>query len=336
MTSPPLRRAVRTLLAAVAAAIAAPPPATAQGAAAEVQRVLDSLAALPGARLHAHVRHLERGWEAGVRADDPAPMASVYKLPIAIGVLAQVDAGRRTLGDTIRVGRGMFAPGHSPLARGTAGPSAAVTLDSALVLMVGLSDNTLADVFLGVPGAAAINRTLASRGVRGVAVGPTEREMALAMSGVGTWPADRRWSPAAFDSVAATVPVDVRASARARFLADARNTAAPRALTTLLARLAEGRLLRPATTARLLDVMRASPTGPGKLRAGLPPATPLAHKTGLFGDGVTSGDVGLVTLPEGRGTLAIAVVVVDATLADAEVDARIAAVARAAYGAAMR
>jgi beta-lactamase class A len=307
--------------------VAAPSPS------ATLQRTLDSLAALPGARLHVHVRHLVRGWEAGVRADEPAPMASVYKLPIAVGVLAEADAGRRRLGDTLRVGTGMFAPGWSPLAREARGGAVALTLDSALVLMVGASDNTIADVLLGTPGARAINATLARRGVRGVAVGPTERQMAFAMQGVAPWPDRVRWSPAAFDSAAALVSPPARRAARDAFLADPRNQATPRALTALLASLHAGTLLRPPTTARLLEILRASMTGPHKLRAGLPPGTPLAHKTGLFGDGIVSNDVGLVTLPDG-GTLAIAVLVADTSVPDAEVDARIALVARAAWAAA--
>lgn len=331
----PRAAALRCAIAAALLLGGASRTATAQPVAppAALQRTLDSLAALPGARLHVHVRHLARGWDAGVRADEPAPMASVYKLPIAIGVLADVDAGRRRLDDTLRVGTAMFAPGWSPLARDARGQVVALTLDSALVLMVGASDNTLADVFLGTPGARAINATLARRGVRGVTVGPTERQMAFAMQGVAPWPAQARWSPAAFDSAAALVPPGTRRAARDAFLADPRNQATPRALTGLLASLHAGTLLRAPTTARLLAILRASTTGPDKLRAGLPPGTPLAHKTGLFGDGIVSNDVGLVTLPDG-GTLAIAVLVADTSVPAAEVDARIAAVARAAWEAA--
>ncbi|MCU0626332.1 MAG: class A beta-lactamase-related serine hydrolase, partial [Gemmatimonadaceae bacterium] len=315
---------------------ATPPASTgasAAGAAARLQRVLDSLDALPGARLHVLVRHLEAGWEAGVRSDAPAPMASVYKLPIALGVLALADDGRGALTDTIRVEPRDFAPFWSPLAREAGERAARLSIDSALVLMVGLSDNTIADVLLANPGRDAINEALRRRRVQGVVVGDSERGMALRATGIGAWPAAVPWSPRAFDSVAATVPTATRAAARAAFLADPDNTASPRALVTLLAQLHGGALLLQPHTRRLLEILRASPTGAGKLRAGLPPGTPLAHKTGSGGDGIVSNDVGLVTLPDG-GTLAIAAMVADYTLPDSSVDARIAAVARAAWAAA--
>src|SRR5579885_2158917 len=82
----------------------------------------------------------------------------------------------------------------------------------------------------------------------------------------------------------------------------------------LLERLVKNSPVSPAMNAFLLKTMADSQTGLGQLRAGLPPGTTLAHKTGHSGThgGVTAAtnDIGLVTLPDGR-KLAIAVFVTD-------------------------
>lgn len=76
--------------------------------------------------------------------------------------------------------------------------------------------------------------------------------------------------------------------------------------------------------------MTDATTGPGRLRAGLPPGTVLAHKTGSSGThgGITAAtnDIGLVTLPDGR-KLAIAVFVTDSR---ADEDTREGVIARIA------
>jgi len=53
--------------------------------------------------------------------------------------------------------------------------------------------------------------------------------------------------------------------------------------------------------------MEASRSGPRRLRGHLPGGTPVAHKTGTMAAAVN--DVGIVTLPDGAGHLAVAVYV---------------------------
>ena len=72
--------------------------------------------------------------------------------------------------------------------------------------------------------------------------------------------------------------------------------------------------LSPAANAFLLQTLTHSITGSGRLRAGLPAGTALAHKTGTSGTHgggtAVTNDIGLVTLPDGR-KLAVAVFVTD-------------------------
>jgi beta-lactamase class A len=80
--------------------------------------------------------------------------------------------------------------------------------------------------------------------------------------------------------------------------------------------------------------MADSQTGLDQLRAGLPPGTMLAHKTGHSGThgGVTAAtnDIGLVMLPDGR-RLAIAVYVTDSRADETTRQRVIALIARAVY-----
>jgi len=83
-----------------------------------------------------------------------------------------------------------------------------------------------------------------------------------------------------------------------------------------------------------VQTLTASVTGPNRLRAGLPPGTVLAHKTGTSGerDGMApaTNDIGLITLPDGR-RLAVAVFVTDARADEATRDRVIARIGRAVY-----
>jgi len=95
-----------------------------------------------------------------------------------------------------------------------------------------------------------------------------------------------------------------------------RNYATPRAVVSLLRRLADDSPLSREHTAMLLNWMTITETGPRRLKGKLPNGTVVAHKTGTSGQNraVTNAtnDVGLISLPNGK-RLAIAVFVVDSS-----------------------
>ena len=83
-------------------------------------------------------------------------------------------------------------------------------------------------------------------------------------------------------------------------------------LTDALVRLKRGELLGPAMTARFLEILGQTETGPARLPAGLGPGWSIAHKTGTGQDlgNLSTGynDVGLVTAPDGHA-YAVAVMI---------------------------
>jgi beta-lactamase class A len=75
--------------------------------------------------------------------------------------------------------------------------------------------------------------------------------------------------------------------------------------------------------------MRRSRTGEARLKGLLPPGTVVAHKTGSIGG--TTNDVGLITLPEDAGHLAIVIFVKSSTEAVSARERAIAEIGRTVY-----
>ena len=99
-------------------------------------------------------------------------------------------------------------------------------------------------------------------------------------------------------------------------------------MAALLSRVWQGKVLKPATTAVLESIMLDCRTGRQRLKGMLPDATPVAHKTGSVDD--VANDVGVITLPSGRGRIVIAVFE-KSEQDDAAKDRMMAQVARAAH-----
>jgi beta-lactamase class A len=280
-------------------------------------------------------RAIERGESAAFNAAQPLPMQSVFKLPIAIAILSAVDHHHTDLAQPIVVTAADLAPGASPMA-----PTVATdghhtySVRELLVLMIGQSDNTAADVLLGVAGGAArVQQFLRDHGLDGIDVSLTEREMAAEYYGV-PFPNGAPDPLSAFETAVGNQPPAERTAAAHAFSADPRNTATAAGLAQLLVKLQTGALLSPPSTALLLGTMTRSPVLPGRLKGLLPPATPVAHKPGTSAttDGVTaaSNDVGVITLPD-HSHVAIAVLIKDSSAPAAVRDSAIARVAKAAY-----
>src|SRR5262249_52876631 len=118
-------------------------------------------------------------------------------------------------------------------------------------------------------------------------------------------------------------------------LSDPRDTATADALVLLLRDAQQGRRLSPESRTRLLELMTRSRTGTARIRAGVPPKTPVADRAGLGADlggrNARTNEVGLVTLPGGKGHLAIAVLIRGSDRDLAARERAIARIARAAY-----
>jgi beta-lactamase class A len=110
---------------------------------------------------------------------------------------------------------------------------------------------------------------------------------------------------------------------------DPRDTSAPRAMADLLTKIFSGHALSPASAKVLMATMERCHTGDDRIRARLPAGTVVADKTGTLGGSVN--DVGVITLPEGKGQLVIAFFIKKSDLPFAARERVIADLGRALY-----
>jgi len=228
------------------------------------------------------------------------PMQSVYKLPIGMAVLHDVDLGTLTLSQPVRIAPGDFAAPsrHSPL-RDQNPHGVTRTIGELLDAMMTVSDGTASDVLLKrVGGPAQVTKYLRGLGIKNMVVATSESAMA--------------------------------GSEQVQY----QNWSTPDAMASLLCALQLGRGLSSASRHLLLSLMTATPTGPHQLKGLLPAGTVVAHKTGGSGtvNGLTraTNDAGLITLPDGRH-LSVVVFVSDTRADTATRDRIIARIARAAW-----
>lgn len=227
-------------------------------------------------------------------------MHSIFKFPIAMAILHQVDQGKLQLEQKIYIDKKWMVPDTwSPLRDSFPAGNTDVPLSKLLGLMVSLSDNIACDVLIDLAGGeAAINEYIHSLGVKDIDIVASEAKMA------SSW--------------------DVQFT----------NWSTPTAYIELLEIMNKGNALSPTTNAFLWKVMKETSTGPKRLKGQLPKDVVVAHKTGTSGskDGVypATNDVGIIFLPNGQ-KLAIAVFVSMSKADEATREGVIAKIAKAAY-----
>lgn len=247
------------------------------------------------------VVHIEGGKTISINGQAQLPLYSVFKLPLAIAVLKDVEENRLRLDQKVHA-----TPAE--IVAGTPGNTALwekpVTYEVRQLIdfSIARSDNTSADKLLELAGGPnKVTARLRSLGFQNLDIHSTVAEYVKSRENPNTGSADD--------------------------------------LAKLLVQLQQGKLLQPAHTNLLVRFMERATTGLHRLRADLPDGTVVADKTGSGEkDDVTqaakvTNDVGIITLPANRGHLAIAVLVSNSRLPDADQEKLIADVARAAYDA---
>jgi beta-lactamase class A len=207
-----------------------------------------------------------------------APMQSVFKLPLVMAVLHQVEQGKFTLEQPIpfRISDLILPKPHSPLQDKYPHAGVEVPLRDLMQMTVTFSDNTAADMLLRLAGSPkVVNHYMASLGVTGFHLRDDERAL------------------------------------HRKHDLQYRNWFEPRGAVQLLRRISDHSPLTAEHTALLLEWM-SLPSG--RLEANLPSGTRVFHKSGSsdVDEGIAgaTNDIGLIALPDGR-QLAIAVFVTD-------------------------
>ncbi len=232
-------------------------------------------------------------------------MQSVFKLPLAVFVLHEVEQRKLSLEQRVRfLPKDRILPHvYSPLQEQYPNAGVDVPLREILRLTVSLSDNVAADILLRlVGGPQAVDTYIASQGIGGFHLEDGE----------------------------AALHRDVSAQYR--------NWFEPAGAVQLLRKISDNALLDPEYTKLLLG-WTTSDARTKRLEGDLPLGTRVAHKSGTSdvdkGVAHATNDIGLIPLPDGR-RIAIAVFVTDSTAEEATREKVIARIAKAVYDAGLQ
>ena len=292
----------------------------------EVERLADDGGGVMGVA----AVHLESGRAVMLNGEERFPMASSYKVPIAVQLLTRVDRGELRLDSMIALRPGDIHPGSGVLSELFDDPGVSLSLINLLELMLLISDNSATDVVLRTAGGGgAVTQRMEALGVSGIRVDRPTVALIADFYGVRALPPDHDVTIAQYRELAQAVTREQRLAAAEAFNRDPRDTSTPAGMVTLLEKIWRGEAVSGESTTLLLDIMTRSTTGAGRIRGVLPPDVDVAHKTGTIGG--TTNDVGIMTLPDDAGHVAVVLFVRESDRPVEQRERAIAQVARALY-----
>jgi beta-lactamase class A len=266
-----------------------------------VRAKVDSIVAIAKGIVGIAVIDLNKGDTLTMRGEERFPMQSVYKFPLALTVLDQVDKGTMALTQNIHITKADLHPDTwSPLRDTYPAKDIDLSLDSLLVYTVSHSDNNGCDIlFRLLGGTAIVDQYVHKLGIMNMAIVATEEEM------------HQGW--------------DVQYH----------NWSSPRAMAKLLQLFSKGNILSERSRNYLWRLMISSSTTPGRIKGLLPLGAVVAHKSGSSGtndNGIAAAtnDIGFIVFPDGR-SVALVVFITESNASDEERDKVIASIARAVW-----
>ncbi len=240
-----------------------------------------------------------------VHGDKSFPLASSYKLAIALAAFHAADERKIGLDSLVAMGPSDLRHGHSPLAEQFPQGGASFPLWKLIRDMIAESDNTATDLVLRTIGDPSdVQNTLNYFNIAGFSIRKSEAEL--------------------YDE----------SLAHKTFAHGGDNAGTPDGMAALLLGTANLKYVSlDSSTEFMLDLAQAH-TGDNRLRAGLPPGVRFAHKSGTSAtfDGMTdaTNDAGLLTTPDGHRIAIVAFLSESPADEDAR-DAVLAAVGKAVY-----
>lgn len=249
---------------------------------------LAELEARAGGRLGVTVLDTGTGARFGHRSDERFGMFSTFKLPLAAVILQRVDAGAERLDRAIAISKADVVRGSSVVEKHVGG---SMTVGDLCAATVSTSDNAAANLLLATCGGPdAVTAFVRS-------LGDSVTRLDLSEDGM-----------VAHD--------------------DERDTTSPAAMAATMQTILTGDVLMASSRDVLISWLKATTTGPKRLRAGLPTDWPIGHKTGTGPDGPAN-DIA-IAWPPGRAPLIVTAYYEGAGKTEAERSAVLADVGRIA------
>jgi beta-lactamase class A len=228
------------------------------------------------------------------------PMQSVYKLPLGIYILSQVDKGVLKMDQKILIRPSDYSPTWSPIMEKYPDANVELSLEEVLMNTITWSDNVGCDLLFRLAGGPlVVNEYFHSLGIKDIAIRYTEKEM------------HDDW--------------DVQYE----------NWCTPMAMLQVLERIYKLDLLSKSSSDFLWKNMADCPLGKSRLRGLLPSETEVGHRTGTSSRNERNmigalNDVGIMKLTDGT-QIAIVVYTSNSMEEQATLEAVIAKIAKAAY-----
>jgi beta-lactamase class A len=275
-------------------------PAPRQAPDTELERQFAEIAKEAGGKVGVAAFVIETGQNASLNGGERFAMQSVYKLPISMAVMKQVDAGKFKSDQEIEIKKEDFvAKGQASLLRDNFPNGTKIPLWHVIEYAISQSDGTASDMLMNLAGGSGeVQKYVNEIGITDMAIKNTEKEFA------------KDWQ----------VQYD--------------NYSTPNAAVALLTELKSGASLERERSKLIMDFMNESAPGPNRLRGLLPDSAYVAHKTGTSGtrNGITAAtnDIGIINLPNGNYLL-IAVFVGDSPADEKTREGVIAKMAKAAW-----
>jgi beta-lactamase class A len=230
-------------------------------------------------------------------------MASTYKVPMAGLCLQLVDQGRLSLAQQVEItDRHVAETGE--IAPSLVHPGVVLSVANLLELMLTQSNNNATDRILElIGGPANVTAWLRSVGITDMQIDTSVNDLLAAFYGLPAGAPAMQTFLKRYPSAAERDRIS--ATPQPAFDTAPQDTTTPNAMIELLSILFDGPCLSDGSREFLKGVMTRCQTGPMRIKGMLPPDTEVAHKTGTIGG--TVNDAGVITLPDGRGRLALAV-----------------------------
>jgi beta-lactamase class A len=235
------------------------------------------------------------------RGSQHFPMQSVFKLPLGIYIMSEVDAGRLSLDQKITIKTDDYFPGTwSPIMKKYPEANVDLPLRDVVMYTVSQSDNVGCDILFKLAGGPlVVQRYFHEHGFADMAILNTEREM------------------------------------HADWDIQFKNWCTPITMVQLIDRIHQQNLLSRPSHDFLWQCMTESPLGPKRIKGLLPSGTLVGHRTGTGGPndaGVLGAvnDVGIIELPNTM-KVALVVFISRSTMPQSELELAIARIAKATY-----
>jgi beta-lactamase class A len=274
--------------------------------------------------------HLGTGDRFTYNEDVRFPMASTYKVPVAVKLLSMIENGEITLTDMITVEESDLHPGSGTIAWLLDDPGVVLSLHNLMEMMLIISDNSATDICIEKAGGPeAVTAKMRDIGIEGIDISRPTYVLIGDYLGLNSVSLDEPFNEEAWIKELKTKTEEDREQASEAFDNDPRDTATPKAMAELLRMIWAGEVLNETNTGLLLDIMKRCETGDARLKGMLPDGIVVRHKTGTIGG--STNDVGIIELPGGAGAVVTVVFVKEATADSEEREEAIAQIARSVY-----